>query len=237
MSIFTPRPTGIRLVAGTGPETIPRTEPCDPLPGLWDFAGMVHEEICMLFGEPGELATKGYINRRSHRILGDWLRNLELLVRRLLLIAALAFDPGALCSHGAKPQRERGTRLVWSDRPEGWVARFRVFPKKQSRRHIRKERDPDKRVPQFPNPWPMARRIEALRRVLANPDRRAHRLALHLARIRLANAKANAPRIFSLRRWDFSPAKRTSGKFAVNEAMQVAQPIAEQVLARWQEPG
>jgi hypothetical protein len=83
----------------------------------------------------------------------------------------------------------------------------------------------------------MARRIEALRRVLANPDKRAHRLALRLARIRAANAKANAPRIFTLRRWDFSPKKRTSGKRAVNEGMQIAQPIAEQVLARWQEPG
>jgi hypothetical protein len=113
-----------------------------------------------------------------------------------------------------------------------------MFPKQHGgRRGARRKRDPDAHPHPLVESWPMAKRIEALRRLLANPDKRARRVALRLARIRAANAKANEPRILALRPWDFAPEKRTLGKHAVNDGMKVAQPLAEEALDRWQEPG
>jgi hypothetical protein len=83
----------------------------------------------------------------------------------------------------------------------------------------------------------LARRIEALRRVLERKDRYVQRFARTLARIKKNNASANAPRSIGVRPWRFRWQRRTTGRFAVSDAMAIANPLAERAAALWHEPG
>ena len=100
----------------------------------------------------------------------------ELLTRRLILAAALSINVvlQPTSSREYKPRRRRRV-LIWPKNPSSWIVRLRMFPRKP---------------PEMP-PLRRARREQP--RVLADPDKRAHRIAVKLARIAARNAKANEP--------------------------------------------
>jgi hypothetical protein len=200
---------------------------------VWEHARWVFVNFCEFFAAPAAIAAREYIAVPHYRAIESWLRSLELLTRRLILAAALAITVvlNPVAPRARKP-RQRRRVLVWFDKPATWIARLRIFPHKPAETRVvgPARRDP----PRVLRSFPLARRLEAVRRVLAHPDRRAHRLAVKLARIAARNATANEPRRFALRDWDSSKA-RTRGERFIRTGMDRVMPLIEDRLAAWNE--
>jgi hypothetical protein len=94
----------------------------------------------------------------------------------------------------------------------------------------RAQREQPRVLPAFP----LARRLEAVRRVLADPDTRAHRFAVKLARIAARNAKANEPRLFGVRDWDQHRLLNRGQRF-IRTGIEMVIPLIEKRLAAWNE--
>ena len=94
----------------------------------------------------------------------------------------------------------------------------------------RAQREQPRVLPAFP----LARRLEAVRRVLADPDTRAHRFAVKLARIAAHNAKANEPLLFGVRDWD-QHRLLNRGQRLIRTGIEMVIPLIENRLAAWNE--
>jgi hypothetical protein len=199
----------------------------------WDHALWVLRQFCAIFHTPRDLSLREMVATWEHRELTGWIRALELLTRRIILAAALAMTVvlGARAPREARP-RKRRIRLVWPQKPETWIARFRMVP--PTRPEVswiyRNKREVPRTMPSFP----LARRLEAVRRALANPEARARRFAIKLARIAARNAKANEPRRLYVRSW-ISARARTGGERMISPAMANLTPLIEDQLDRWNE--
>jgi hypothetical protein len=187
-----------------------------------------------LFGEPAEIAGRGTIGPINRRLMRDWLAGLERLVRRLLLLAALGLALAPVRAVAGR-MHARLSRLFPPDNPAAWPACLRLFraPRHAGRSaatHIRADntRPVDAR--------PFALRLEALRRILASPDRRIRLVARTLARIRARSTGANSPHI-AIRPWLIPAARRTDAQDAIHDAMLTVEPLIEAELARRHEPG
>jgi hypothetical protein len=218
----------------------------DALPGLWDGARQVWECIWIAYhGIVGSIAGDA-IWPREHKLLGDWVRNAELMLRRIILIAALTLEPAPLKPLKPAPARKTGARAktqrtgVVLDNPETWQTSFRLFP---SRRDPTQPRSRRRRTgtPRRPTARGYALRVEAMRRVIARREVYALRTARRLQRIALANRTANSPRELNVATWTFHPSERTHGKHLVEETMRLVQPLAcravEAFNRRHLEPG
>ena len=71
-------------------------------------------------------------------------------------------------------------------------------------------------------------------RVLADPDKGAHSIAVKLARIAARNAKANAPRLFGIRAWNSFRLLNCGQRF-IRTGMEIVMPLIENRLAAWNE--
>jgi len=59
--------------------------PAEAAPALIREASDIWVEICGFFGAPHELYRRAFHYPRSHRLATDWIRCLEILVRRIAL--------------------------------------------------------------------------------------------------------------------------------------------------------
>jgi hypothetical protein len=147
--------------------------------------------IPALFEPVAQLAFVRVIDRPMHAQMLAWLRGAEAAARRLLLIEALALAPAP----GAAPlapatvmatrtRAKRGPRPdpFASDDPAEWRVSFAmtVSPRQRRRRFSRGPALAWRR--RFVSSLGLAARMEALRRVTANPSRFAQRLAARIAR-------------------------------------------------------
>jgi hypothetical protein len=212
--------------------------PHDRLPGLWQFAGMVWMQLTEVYGHQLQLIRQEYLVVKSYRRVADWIRNLELLVRRILFIAASALE--------LAPSRGKAGawgicrfRRTFLDDPLTWKVSFRVLQARRASRPTpvrgRRKTDPEKRLHFLPT-RPLAMRIEALRRAIKYRDDHIRRLARRLHRMQAANRSANQPRGIELKAWDYHPDRRTPGKHAVARGMTIAQPMAEAAQRKF-DPG
>jgi hypothetical protein len=180
---------------------------------LWSAARDAFDRLRTRFDSPHDIAA-WLVLKRSERIdLGAWLRGLEALVRRIVLIEALA-QPAAPVLGKASPQSSTrrvgagrasvslrlwprlnphparirmlgpatSVREIWADRRRAALAQ-RLARARRHRRCDRAER--------------IARRIEALRRILDRPQAAIRRLARKLSatpQLRLTLAVARMPR-------------------------------------------
>lgn len=222
----------------------------EQLLSVWEHARWVFANFCDFFAPPVAIAGREYINRSEYRAMESWLRSLELLTRRLILAAALAINvtlkpldrraPARQSLRSSEPatqSRQRRRVLIWFNKPASWIARLRMVPRKPS--ETRALRRPKREQPRVLPSFPLARRLEAVRRVLADPDKRAHRFAMKLARIAARNAKANAPRLFAVRDWDPHRLLNRGQRF-IRTGMEIVMPLIEDALAGWNqrcEPG
>lgn len=213
----------------TAMRVIKRPNLCDTLLAVWRHARWVFLQFCDFHASPRALAEREWIATHEYRKIEAWLRAIELLTRRLVLAAALALNvvlkPPPQRAH-AEPRRRRRV-LVWLQKPETWIARFRMFPKKPLDGHVVYQNTRD--VPRVMRTFPLARRLEAVRRVLADPDQRVHRLAMKLSRIRASNAKANSPRLLAARDWDSRKAT-TRDKRIICTGMELVMPLVHNRL-------
>lgn len=203
---------------------------------VWASACAIWQTLCDVFDTPASLAEREFITRSEHKLLNDWVYHLELLIHRLVLVGALAlnFVLRPLQPHAPRPRKSRRV-LLWPARPEAWPARFRMM------RGGGRNADDSYRPPQPARPapavvssFPLARRIEAMRRVLANPDARIRSFAIKLARLAERNARANTPRCFRLRKW-LDPKRITAGRRMIAAPMRIVHPLACDRIDDWNE--
>jgi hypothetical protein len=200
-----------------------------------------YDDFLMAFHDPRELAVHGWTRRAVHALMTDWLRNLESVIAHLLVLAAAMLDLPPPRPR-AKRRRIPGLHLVYPAHPETWRTSFRIFRRKPRASRHRKPKPPaDPHFPDRVQPlvasWRCALRLEAIRRVLSDPDAAAKRLARRLARMRADNARANEPRYPRLPVWDFTPERRTTGKHAVARTMNLVVDEADEALWRLLRPG
>jgi hypothetical protein len=172
------------------------------LEDAWEGVAYLYDWIVSLFGAPAKLAALLLLRRKTRCDLLAWLGPVEALARRLLLLKALAL-PKSNAPPAPPPAKGRLTmafadRAEWAldENPETWRVRFRVVPcNTLERPHPVGETDAPagRRRSTLYNAYPLARRIEALRRVLDNPDPAVKRLAHFLATRRAALVAAFGP--------------------------------------------
>lgn len=146
---------------------------------LWQEVRDLIVPLFDLFGFPAEMAKKQTLSARLHKVLSLWLRTVENLLRRLLLIEAAALGPVPIYAPRPK-HRRRGSRTQDLARPETWSVSLRVLepnPLPRAARHRKSVR-----TPRAYTILPLARRAEAVLRVFNNPVPYAQRLARWLTR-------------------------------------------------------
>lgn len=126
------------------------------------------------------------------------------------------------------------------DRPETWLTRPRFLRAARApSRWVRARRLPVNKGGRPPAPvvdsFPLARRLESVRRVLARPDAHVRRVAIRLARIAQRNAAANEPVTIGVAEWPPDPARFSRGAAWIATGMARVQPVLVSQLDRWNE--
>jgi hypothetical protein len=195
------------------------------------FAAMVWGEICGLFGASKHLVERVRAPRDFIRPALDWVRNLEMMMRRVIVILALSLKPAPARTSPPRERKMRRSRSHWAQ-SDTWNVVFRMMPA------LPCERVRTARIAAPPKPLActcgLARRIEALRRVMSYSESYALRFARTLARHRARNVSANDKVVLALKPWDFHPWRSSKGMFAVRDGMKLAAPLATRELAAWQ---
>lgn len=206
-----------------------------PLMAAWRHARWAFVQVATLHMSPRDLALCETISRQRHRTLAGFIRHLELLARRLVLVAALALNlvlrPVAPSGQRRRPRLRRRI-VLWPGKPETWHVTFRIRPPRAPAFRWLYRRKIHSRMAAS---LPLARRLEAVRRVLVNPDRHIRRCALRFARLAETNRVANQPRHFAIRPWSFDregAAAPAAGRI-IASAMAVLQPMAEDAINRF----
>jgi len=207
-----------------------------PLIAVWRHARWAFMHVATFHTTPRDLALAGLLSRADHRAIGHLVRRLELLTRRLVLVAALALNlvlrPIANREHPGGPRRRRRV-LLWPDKPQTWRVRFHVRPpRRPAIEWIYRRR---KILPRTLASLPLAKRLEAVRRVLVDPDGYIRRCAIRFARIAEKNRTANQPRCFGVRPWSLNHEWRATPAAArlIATGMAVIQPLAEDAVERF----
>jgi hypothetical protein len=210
----------------------------DPLSDLWEWAAMIFHEVTSAFGTPHAIAVQVWHNRVDHRLLTDWIDHFEMLVRRILLVAALALAPALAhrltLGRPSRPSRPRAPPPVYSNPllPQTWDACF-VFLR-DSRASIRRQAASRRRMQRtcFLT-LRLAQRLESLRRIIAEPLVAATRCARQLVRLKARAAGADASPCIHLHPWVMTPGIGATGRRLVGEPMRIVTALAEAALPIW----
>lgn len=207
----------------------------DAVLDLRRFAAMVWEETSGLFGYSRQLIDWIRMDRPFMRMATDWVRHLEMLMKRVVVIVALSLNLAPVRQRALRPRtiETRLRRSHWAQ-PETWKVSFPMAPLKRVER-ARPPGPPKRRPSLLVRTYGLARRLEALRRVISFTERRAVRFARALARRKARLAGLNDKPVLELRNWDFHPYRASKGMFAVREGMAIAHPLAARCLRLWQQ--
>ncbi len=208
----------------------PPESPAEAIPALIAQASELWSLTCGYYGLPGELRRRGFHSLNMHSLATDWIRCLELLVRRIILIMALALDlpqraPAASAS-GERPARPPAVKKPFHAprRP------FTIMPRVEAPRPHRGRRKP----PSRPNTRGLARRLDQLFHAIRYPDPYARRTALALARI-AQNPPPHDPDhpLIGLQPWLIRPELRSYGESTMYDQIERAQLLAQHCLDQW----
>jgi len=193
-------PTGFNPAAYCAPMT---NEPAPdqrfaPI-ALWRVARRLMVTLFSLFGEPQELAFRHTLVARDYKAALNWLRSVEAMFRKLLLIEASYYAKEITHTKQRAPsKRERKLVSFVPENPDSWRVSFRASEApggKGGSARLRRACVAERCAPNFAPTtfhaaWPLAERFEALLRVHNNPAPYAKRLARKL--------HANAQRIAAI---------------------------------------
>jgi hypothetical protein len=157
---------------------------------LWRVASQLLITLFNLLGEPQELARQHSMSAKDHKLASNWLRCVEALFRKLLLIEASHYEKHVTQTKlRQRAKRQRREMAFFPESPEAWRVTFRIMERGRPRPHgaMRKpspvralpNAGEDARAP-YHSAWPIAERFEALLRVHDNPAPYAERLARRL---------------------------------------------------------
>ena len=221
----------------TPPPLVLPDDDASAIPEIRDFAAMVWREITEVFGPSIHFVRMITAPRRFYRQTLDWLRNLELLVRRFIAITALAMTWPPV-----KPtKRSPSTRLPefrrrsghWAD-VQSWNVSFRIMPRLPRKPRPSTAGLPRKPLTHFVRVYNIARRIEALRRVLSYHKVYARRFARSLELRRARTPRSNEKVLLGVKPWKFHPYMATKGQHAVRDIMPLVVGLCQRALNRWQ---
>ncbi len=194
-------PPELRLPACGSP--VPRGILDPATPGLLDGARQLLGQILERFFTPAWLATWPGVFQWTKFEFLDWLRPLELLVRRILLIEAISLILSQNLPAARKVERGQARSAARARRPRpdltpddpgGWRVSFSILPAHgpSGPRHVLPAvddlyllgapRSPGRFRRRLHDPMPLARRLEAVLRVVVDPAAFARRLAFRLRR-------------------------------------------------------
>ena len=161
------------------PSSIQRFAPI----ALWRVASGLMITLFNLFGEPQELARQHSMSAKDHKLASNWLRCVEALFRKVLLIEASHYEHHVTQTKPRqRAKRQRREMAFFPESPQAWRVTFRAFmapnPRSGSAR-LRRADGAERRAP-YHSAWPIAERFEALLRVHDNPAPYAKRLARRL---------------------------------------------------------
>lgn len=144
--------------------------------------------VLVRFWTPLQLAALPFIRQARRLELIDWVRPVELLLRRMIFLEARALAstlPPPAPRAASRKRAPRPHHPFDRDRPQTWRCTFRTLPLKASRGRWRyRPYDPaDPRTSQHTHDTrPLAIRLEAAIRVIANPMPLIRRLAARMRR-------------------------------------------------------
>ncbi|PZO52655.1 MAG: hypothetical protein DCF16_09090 [Alphaproteobacteria bacterium] len=153
---------------------------------LWLIAQSFINVLASIFGRSEEIAARHTILRDEWRLICQWLRAGEALMRMLLLIEAAALPKPNTPMPLLREKRMRKKRMMEfrPDKPDDWRVRFSAILLERRRPRRRDAGAPRKSDPwdaaRFKSAWPLAERAEALLRVFNDPLPYAQRLARRL---------------------------------------------------------
>ncbi|MDZ4693249.1 hypothetical protein [Terricaulis sp.] len=172
-----------------------------PLAHLWTAARALFDRMRAAIGEAADIAKRDRLPQHELTEARRWLRTLEIMVRRLVLIEASALRRHA---HALATRIVRLANLVApkpAKRASAHRVSFRLWPRqpphparirmlgppvlvrdiwRDQNRAVQAQRLKAARFIRTPEPQRIASRIEALDRVLSRPERAARRLARRL---------------------------------------------------------
>jgi len=170
---------------------------------LWRAASRLMVTLFNLFGEPQDLAFRHTLVARDYKAALNWLRSVEALFRKLLLIEASHYANEMAQTKQRTPSKRVPNKLArklvsfCAENPDAWRVSFRTNMERgrprpqhsigqasavaQSPRHAGEDtRAPYLAPTSFHSAWPLAERFEALLRVHNDPAPYAKRLARRL---------------------------------------------------------
>jgi hypothetical protein len=149
-----------------------------PLAQAWAYVKHLIEWCGALYGDPTRVARTLLYSRRECDDIASWLRAIEQILRRVLLIEAAALpkpDSKVRTPRRLAPRVRRIVEHV-AEAPEAWRVRFQlVAPEHRSTRRRNAAQPAPIRYA-----WPLAERLEALLRVVENPAPYIARVARRL---------------------------------------------------------
>ena len=168
-------------------------------PALWAVARHLLGWLTAVFGDACAVAALGVVSPAERDEILTWLRPIEALARRLLVVEAAALErspmarrraPAAMSSADKAPRVRLPHRCDGLDPadPRGWRVAFRVCAAPEGmrgssdagpRRETERETNTGTGIG-LAGAWPLAERIEAVTRVLEDPAPFAARLARRL---------------------------------------------------------
>ena len=162
------------------------------LPSAWERVRTLLGYIVVLFGAPAAIAARLYLSAANRLEILQWLAPLEAAARRLLLLEALTLPPPNMPPPPARLRdkpvagalKEMAPPSEDTD-PETWRVVFNLWPgARGGARPLAASHgvnEPSDQHSLAPNALPLARRIEALRRLAEAPERALRRMAALLA--------------------------------------------------------
>ena len=116
----------------TPPPVVLPDDDASAIPEMREFAAMVWGEITDVFGNSAYLVSRAVDSLAFMKQARDWVRNLELFVRRMIAVLALSIQlpparPRTPAARPRPPEEFRRRSGHWMD-VQGWHVSFRLTP-------------------------------------------------------------------------------------------------------------
>jgi len=172
-------------------------QPCSALSDIWSAAATLYSYLRAIFGAPAAFLTHAGEMTRAERLeVFAYLRPLERILRCALVTLALTVHGPARPARKARAGARRAAKLRWpGENSTDWQGvRFAVMPPAPRRRARRAHTQPREVF----SPLPLAKRMEAVSRVMHAPEPWIWRLA---RKLRGAGRDSVRTRVWRLAEW------------------------------------
>lgn len=138
------------------------------LQSLRETAAYLWWRVMNWMGNPADLARQGFVSAHSYRLQREWIVMLEMLVRRIVYLAAPQVDAAPLTPSSARAGAARSVPVIPARRPGLRIMRTRHAYAAPLFRYRRRHDDEDEHL-QSMLIGRLARKLEELRHAIRHP--------------------------------------------------------------------